>query len=402
MSEIDKEGNQRRPDNMVKHESTLSGKQAAREILLLAIRMELNPEEESRLAQVLAGKVDWEYLIYLAGYHNVTPLVAYNLAQGEFRFFVPESYFEKLERIYQHNICRNMLISEELTKVLSAFKRREIEVINLKGIVLAEQLYVNHILRTTTDIDILVTEERIPEAISLVREMGYAPSTRPSDVVHPFHRVFHKNRPFPLTIELHWDIYDSGFTNTSISDVWRRAQVQEFIGGTTLAPSPEDNLIYIASNLLTQDGHRLKYLGDISGILKIYQDNLDWTYIIKSANYMEIKIIIYYSLEWSCQYFDTRVPSWVINALKPGLGRRCLIGFVDWQSVLAPIRWGKLRLETAVIVKSLMMRRIRQSLNVLSRYRADGKNFQWLRTIIWIPFVFGTATLSYVTNWLKR
>ena len=84
-------------------------KRAAREILLLGIRPEVDAINRKRLAWALAGPVDWEYLLTLAEYHNVTPLLAYNLAQDEFKDFVPGTYIERLNRIYQNNIFRNML-----------------------------------------------------------------------------------------------------------------------------------------------------------------------------------------------------------------------------------------------------------------------------------------------------
>jgi hypothetical protein len=195
---------------------------------------------------------------------------------------------------------------------------------------------------------------------------------------------------------------DPRLISVPLSDIWHRSQLQEFQGCVATVLSPEDTLIYVANSLLTQDGQQLKYLGDIALLLKKYQDKLDWDYIIRSGSSLGIKTIIYYSLKWAQELLEAPAPSWVITTLKPKLGRRCLIKFIDQQSILSPIRWGKLRMETKVIVKSLRMSRIHQSLTVLSKYRADGKRVQWLRTIAWIPLVLSAALWSTAVKWANR
>ena len=150
--------------------------------------------------------------------------------------------------------------------------------------------------------------------------------------------------------------------------------------------------------MLKQEGQELKYLGDITGIIKKHADKLGWEYIIRSSSSMGTRAIIYYSLKWVQEFFNVPVPPSVLAELKPGLYRRCLIGFFERQSILSPIYWEKLRMETRVIVKSLMMSNLRQSLTVIGRYRDNGKRGQWLRTAIWIPPVFGAALSTIPTH----
>ncbi len=391
------------PEKVAKPKSSPAGKRAAREILLLGVRAEVDLKNRERLAQALAGTVDWEYLLYLAEYHGVTPLLAHNLAQDEFKSYVPVPYSERLGRIYQNNIYRNMFLSDELGKVLSAFRRHGIEVITLKGIVLAEQLYVNPILRTTTDIDILVSDENILEAASLILEMGYTPSALPAEVSHPFHRVFYKKNRFPLMIELHWDLNDPKLINVPQSDIWRRARIQEFQGGAATVLSPEDTLLYVANNLLAQDGQQLKYLGDITEFLKINQDTLNWDLIIESAGSWGIIPTTYYSLKWARELLGARVPVLAMEALKPAVWKRRLVNLLmNNRTLCSPVKWSKLRYETLTLVRSLMMSRTDQSIAVLAKYRGEDKRFVWLRTIAWIPLVFGAALCLNAGKFLSR
>jgi hypothetical protein len=391
------------PERVYRCNSSSAGKRAAREILLLSIKAELGSEEKEHLAQVLAGNVDWEYLLSLAVYQDVTPLLAHNLVKNAPNGYIPEPYLEKLNRIYHNNIYRNIILSEELVKVLLLFSKAGIDVITLKGTVLAEQLYANLKSRSTTDIDILIHKEQLSQAASLLLESGYTPSTLAEEIGHPFHRVFYKQEKFPLMIELHWDLNDPRFINIPLSDIWRHAHLQVFQGGSTRVLSSEDNLIYLAIGLFRDNIKKLKYYGDITALLKIYRDTLDWNYIVASAKSLGIETSLYYSLKWAQEFLDAPFPAPVIRTLRPAPWRRCLIEIIiNSRTPFSLVKWRKLNDENSALVYSLMMSRTSQSLAVLAKYRGDGRRAAWLRTIVWIILVFGIALYSKTVNSLCR
>ena len=93
------------------------------------------------------------------------------------------------------------------------------------------------------------------------------------------------------------------------------------------------------------------------------------------------------------------VPGNVIKALRPSLARRFFTGWlINTGTLLSPARWTKLRSEMAVLARSLMMKRTRQTLTVLARYRGYKKRAIWLRTIAWMPVVLGAALWLNVVN----
>jgi hypothetical protein len=386
----------------IKHKPSRFNKRAAWEILLLAIKTGNKPESNERLTTLLAGTVDYEHLLFLGEYHGVTPLLAYNLSQAELISYLPETCREKLDRAYRNNIYLSLILSEELSRILAAFRRNRIEAVTLKGTVLAQQLYTNPESRTTNDIDLLISEEKMSQACSILEEMRYISYLKKVNKKHPFHHIYKRQEPFPITIELHWDLKDPNVVAFPISEILSRSQSYQFQRDTTRVLSPEDNLIYIANNPPIQDNHQVKYLCDISRLLEIKRNTLNWDFILDSADSLGIKPIIYYSLKWAREMLDAPVPSKVFKELKPGLCRRGLISFFNQRFNDSLAHSGKLDLETRVIIKSLMVNHIHQSLNVLFRYRNDGKRFQWLRTFAWIPLVFGIAFWSAMTKWTNR
>jgi hypothetical protein len=384
--------NRTESDQGIIRKSSLAGRRAAREILLLSTTTTLSYDNMKRLSTVLEGTVDWKYLFNLVEYHRVGPLIAYNLTQNDLSNQVPALYLKRLSQIYTDNVHRNVLLSNELVKILSIFNQNGIDVITLKGSVLGEQLYVNPGLRTTHDIDILVQPDKVPQAGTLLQEMEYSESTLPDEIEHPFHRVYYKTVGVPFMVELHWDLNDPKLEIVNREELWRRARHYQFQGGTTMVLSPEDMLVYISTRLLTQDGQHFKHLADITELLKKNQDNLDWDYIIDTSHSLGITATTYYTLKWAQELLGAPVPEPTIMAIKPSLLRRCLIGWlVSHKILLSPTGWIKLRSEITTLARSMMMSRIRQTFIVLAKYRGSDKKAVWLRTLAWIPLVFGAA-----------
>ena len=379
-------------EQSTKHKTSPTNRKLVREILLLGIKNENSPEDRERLALLISDFPDFEYLLFLADFHGVTPLLANNLSQTDLKNLLPEVYQERLNQSFQNNLYRNMLLSEELGKVLSLFNQHGIKTISIKGIILSEQLYVNPLLRTTTDIDILVTEDNIVAARSILREMGYQQLIEKRKRKHSFHEVYHKDTTFPLVTELHWYLKDPSIVAFPVGEIWHRSLAYRFRENDTRVLSPEDNLLYLAYSPLTQDGQLLKYLSDITQLLKIHGDTLNWDFVVDSANFLGISSIIYYSMKWSRELLGAPIAMPAIEKLKPPLWKRRLVNLLMIDGdIFSPIKWNKLRNEILVLVRSMMANRVKKSLLVLAKYRGYNKRFVWLRTITWIPIIFTAA-----------
>lgn len=110
---------------------------------------------------------------------------------------VPSETIKVLEKIYYSNLARNMLLYDELSKVLSAFKTAEIDVIVLKGVFLAEQIYKNIGLRPMSDIDLLVKEKDLQKAkVELNKLMYYPTIIFPTQLHEQFQTLLYEELPF--------------------------------------------------------------------------------------------------------------------------------------------------------------------------------------------------------------
>jgi hypothetical protein len=379
---------------MMKNRKYSSGRQAAREILLLCVTSKMTPERKEQISEILSGHVDWEYLLKLVEFQGVIPVVFHNISGSNLINRVPPSCREHFQKIYNETLYRNVILSDELTTILSAFNEHGIPVIALKGVALAELLYGNLVLRTMVDTDLLVRPDDLRRAGSLLNAMGYRQSTDPDDISHPFHGApFFKLTTLPFFIELHWDLEDERLITLPREKIWERAQTLQLQWGQTKVLSFEDTLMFSAMQLFKQT-EKLKILGDITELLKKYEDCIDWYYIIAAARSWGMGASLYYSLKRAKELLEAPVSLSVIEELKPVWWRRWAIEFLSSREIfLLPVKWKKIRAETLVVIRSLMMSNIKRTLWVLEKYRDRRTSGPagWVKTTMWMITVLAYA-----------
>ena len=370
-----------------------SGRRAAREILLLCATTNMSSEKVELVSNLLSGTVDWEYMLKLAEFHNISLLIANNFIRSELANLIPASYLERLGQLYKNSLYKNIILETEQEKVLSIFNRCEIETIVLKGTVLAEQLYGNPGMRTVGDIDILVQPEKLALARELLFEIGYEQTNSKQIWNHPFHDIpYHKDMQFPIIIELHWNLQDQRLVNVPLQKIWQRAQDISAREGKTKTLSPEDNLLLLSCNFPKKSGHLLRTLCDITELLKKHRNTLDWEYIIESSYSWGIDTTVYYALKRAKEVLSAPIAESRIKTLKPGFWRSRLLDlFSSKEFFVSGINSKKLRAETSIIVRSIMMKSFHQMLVILYEYHGRNKKMVWLRAALWMILVFGVA-----------
>jgi hypothetical protein len=384
--------------------SPRSGKQAAKDILLLSSTAALAPGVKERISQVLEGAVDWAYLLRLAQIHGVASLMAYNFHASGLEKKIPQPYSERLNKIYNSNLFRNIILSDELMKVLSAFGQQGIPVISLKGIVLAEMLYQNPALRTMSDIDIMVPPEKLPQAKSLLLGLGYRQLVPKQTWKHYFHEApYCKEAQVPIIIELHWNLGDPRLMTVPQQEIWNRAQHSKIVGETALVLSLEDTLLFLSNHLFKHDNNLLRSLCDITELLKKYHDVVGWDYFVNSARSWQIEMPAYCSLALAREFLGAPVPESAIAVLKPGAFRQRLLNFLlERETFISTISGYRLRKETSALFRGLLMKHVHQTLIVLSRQHGTEKWWAWVSTTFWVACVVGAALGRNVLRGIRK
>ena len=145
-----------------------------KQLLSYCARTQITPEIAAGIRKILAGPVDWDYLLWEAEENSITPLIERHLsavAPGA----APPTAQEQLKKTCRANTVRCLYLTAELINILRLFQSQNIPVIPYKGPVLAAQAYGDVALREFEDLDIILRQSDIPKAHEIVVSLGYKP-----------------------------------------------------------------------------------------------------------------------------------------------------------------------------------------------------------------------------------
>src|SRR4030042_6331510 len=121
-------------------------------LLINCARLDMSPGVHQAIKDILTEGVDWDLLMKKAIWHRLLLLVSYHLRSPDLSMLVPKPMLEKMKNLHYHSLARNMVLQDELARLLSVFSKQEIPVIVLKGAALLESIYGDISLRTMGDL----------------------------------------------------------------------------------------------------------------------------------------------------------------------------------------------------------------------------------------------------------
>ncbi|MFC2071742.1 nucleotidyltransferase family protein [Chloroflexota bacterium] len=295
-------------------------------LLVHCARLDLFQGRRQAVRDILDEGLDWDLLLDRAAWHRLLPLVSYHLRSPDLSVFVPRLMLEKLQRLSYQSLARNMLLQEELSKLLSALNEEGIPVIVLKGAALLGSIYDDIGLRPMSDLDILVQPEHLDCAAAIASCQGYVPmtagdaqerTTTTNRHHSPHLRQFEKG----ILLEIHQHIVDSDSAyHFDLSGFWARAQLVTISGAGALMLSPEDLLIHLSAHFLFHRCYSsisaLGQLCDISEVIFQYGDSMNWNLIeeFSQDGIAPGLHCVFYACE---QLLGSQVPVSVLARLQP-------------------------------------------------------------------------------------
>jgi hypothetical protein len=214
------------------------------------------------------SNLDWSALLALAEENRVTAIVYPILAP-----MAPMPFINA----WRAGWVTAELLATELESLLDAFKENGIEVMPLKGPVLAESLYGDRTARQSGDLDLLVESRQFPAAKALLLALGFtAEPLRRID----FHQVFHKPNTM---VELHWSLGKPGRCPLSTEEVWSRSITGTFGRRTVRTMAEEDLVLYLGYHMLKHHCRKLLWAADLSRVFEQVEKNGTWETQLRAA-----------------------------------------------------------------------------------------------------------------------
>jgi len=254
-----------------------------RELLLCCAR---TSAKASRLRELAAKNIDWEYLFLLARRHSVVPLVYLQLEKHA-ADLVPAEHLQKLKQNYIENSARNVVLTDELRRLVTLFADSGIEAIPYKGPVLALFAYGDLTLRRFVDLDVIVKRSDVLKARQILLAQGYTPSkalslTQQELLLRTQHNMQFSRDNGQSIVELHWEVAPSLFASTVNADnLWHNLITIKIHGTQFKSLSPDDLLFSLCVHGSRHLWERLAWICDVAEL--ITRHNFDWTTLLKRA-----------------------------------------------------------------------------------------------------------------------
>lgn len=300
----------------------------------------------------------------MAQHEGVAPLLARSLDSTGWPPEAPTFIREHLRAAYYKTGANNLIAYKELARVLESLNggiahahsqstndedgashnpqsaihifeegSLPIQAIVLKGAALAATLYPSIALRPFTDLDILVPRDRLTEAVTALKSLGYTDITREllpglnrllghAVALAGSHARFSGSRlrgaVFP--IEVHWNLVggDSHWYTPSLAWFWEQAQEARLLNCRALVLSPTAHLLYLAAHLMLQHGGaraRLIWFYDLDLLIRQDGQAIEWDSLVKCAGQFHWDPALAAALNGARERFQSPVPDAVLAEL---------------------------------------------------------------------------------------
>jgi hypothetical protein len=199
--------------------------------------------------------VNWHVLLDLTEQHGVLLLVCQSLI--ETGVDVPV-FFSAAAQAHRSDAER---LAAELETLLDGFAAQGIEIMPLKGPVLALAIYENATLRRPDDLDLLVRHTDYSRAETLLMEMGFLPTGPKGE----HHRRFLRGE---LMVELHFELASPMYFPVKAGDIWHRSHPCSFRGKPIREMSRHDLVLYLCCHGLKHRFSRVIWILDLAGAMR--------------------------------------------------------------------------------------------------------------------------------------
>jgi len=239
---------------------------------LLTLLREENTSEEI----IPLKELDWNHFLELVKHHRVCPLIYIKLKDTPDA--VPSHVIEVLLQEYKKNTFKMLQLSGEMEALDKIFNENNIETLFLKGPPVAYDLFKNISLRMSKDLDILVREEELEKAESILLSLGYEKEEIPTvlnEIKWRHHHIAYYHPKKKIQVEVHWRLHPRSMKRTRFEELWNGKRESQLTKHPISFMGTEDLLLYLISHGARHGWFRLRWLKDIDQMVR----NKDINYV---------------------------------------------------------------------------------------------------------------------------
>jgi len=291
--------------------------------------MQLNAGADKQVKALLRTDINWEYLIKIASMHGLIPLVYKSLKVTQSND-IPEWILEKLHKYFLANATHNIILTEELLKILRLFKDNGISAIPYKGPTLAILAYGDIASRQFTDLDILIHENDTLKAKKLLISKGYRTEIELTETQEKIFLKSQRDLKFfrdngVLSVELQWDITPTSFPFSLDLDSLRQRLEPISLGDIEVKTfSPEDLILILCIHGLYHCWKQLEWICDLARLILCYKD-IRWRYVLQNARGLGAERLVLFGLLLADNLFHVGLSEEILKRIENDQALKSLV-----------------------------------------------------------------------------
>jgi len=253
------------------------------------------PEDPPRFRALCASVTRGEELVREAGEHGVLGVLQEALADPGSPTLAWKRPLDEqciVQRLAQSGLVRL------LDRALEALALAGIEVVALKGPVLAERLFGDPTVRPSTDIDLLVAPHDLARALEVLSRAGLEQEPGAGEkYFREHHHHLHLHSPDRLVVELHFQLSSNfGAVMPAEEYLARAVEYRTRCGSLCRVLALEDEVLYLAQHAAGHGFTRLAWLYDLKMLLR-QNPGLDWSCVRRRAAAAGVLVPLSFTLD---------------------------------------------------------------------------------------------------------
>jgi hypothetical protein len=288
--------------------------------LLLAIARQKGALGVAPIAELAAEIPNWEETLRAARQHGVAPMLYSALIAHEES--VSRDVLQLARSEFERNAFHCFANASELLAVLREFENAAIPAIPFKGVVLGASAYGDITARTAGDLDILIYYRDLRKGTEILKEHGYALTTKVLDdgspeAEHCFE--FHFERPSDgMVLELRWrlELIQPRFREKLGMDwVWPRRNSTKLAGADVPNLDAVSALLVLCMHGSKHVWARLIWICDVARLIES-EPGLDWDAARKEAKRVGLWRCLALGVLLAQRVADAEVPQEVLESFR--------------------------------------------------------------------------------------
>ena len=227
-----------------------------------------------------------------------------------------------LRSAYLKEELRSKIFGRIFREILMMLGNEGIPTLVLKGAALAETVYDNPVLRHCHDIDILIRNQDMSRAATLLSSIGFKqvnPKSAPgSDDCNLEHES-------GLPLELHTRLFKAVYYNAPLTELWERSQKCFIAGVRARILTPADNLLHVCGHAFYSPSRQsLRWVCDAWFIIERHRD-LNWDLLLNCAVRSHLALPLSITLGYLVKELNAPIPSGFLERLSAAASKSKVI-----------------------------------------------------------------------------